>query len=127
MAPDLAGAARGLSKIISASLDYRLGPVALAVPLLVLLNVLPFAGLFFGHGEARTLSALNVALIALLHAHRGSREGLGTRLLHAALHPFSVGVFVYAVLRSACTTLANDGIGWRGTTYPLEQLKQNVV
>jgi hypothetical protein len=31
------------------------------------------------------------------------------------------------MLRSTCTILINGGIEWRGTWYPLEQLKENVV
>ena len=54
------------------------------------------------------------------------RSGSRISPLYAALHPFGVGVLIYAMLRSAYTTLANDGIEWRGTMYPLELLKENV-
>lgn len=62
------GAVRGLSKSIFPALDYRLSPVALAVPLLVLTNVFPFAGLLFTYGSPRALPGLNVALIVLPYA-----------------------------------------------------------
>jgi hypothetical protein len=42
------------------------------------------------------------------------------------LHPFGISAFIYAMLRSAYTTLANDGIEWRGTKYPLDLLVENV-
>lgn len=87
----------------------------------------PFAADFFARGAATALSRLNVALILLAYAHQERRKGLRTAVLYAALHPFSVGVFVYAMLRFAYTTLANGGIEWRGTKYPLEQLRENVV
>jgi hypothetical protein len=38
-----------------------------------------------------------------------------------------MSVFVYAMLRSAFTILANGGVDWRGTWYPLKQLKENIV
>jgi hypothetical protein len=38
-----------------------------------------------------------------------------------------VCVFLYAMLNSVITTLANDGIEWRGTHYPLANLKRNTV
>jgi hypothetical protein len=34
---------------------------------------------------------------------------------------------VYAVLRSVYTVLSGGGVEWRGTKYPLGQLKDNVV
>lgn len=75
---------------------------------------------------ARTLSGLNVALILLAYAHQERHKGLETSLLSAALHPFSMSVFVYAMLRSAYTILTSGGLDWRGTRYPLEQLKESV-
>jgi hypothetical protein len=53
--------------------------------------------------------------------------GLGTSLLHAAPQSFSVSIFVHVRLRSAFTILANGGVEWRGTWYPPEQLKENVL
>jgi glycosyltransferase involved in cell wall biosynthesis len=121
------GAVRGLTKSMFPSMDYRVGPVILVTPLLLLTNVFPFAGVFLAHGAARALSVTSVTLITLVYAYQERRKGLGTSLLYAALHPFSVSVFVYAMLRSAYTILANGGVEWRGTWYPLEQLKENVV
>ncbi|HKH76167.1 MAG TPA: hypothetical protein VKA51_04340 [Rubrobacteraceae bacterium] len=121
------GAVRGLTKSMFPSMDYRAGTVILVTPLLLLANVFPFAGVFLAHGAARALSVMSVALIALVYAHQEGRKGLGASLLYAALHPFSVSVLVYAVLRSAYTILANGGVEWRGTWYPLQQLKENGV
>lgn len=121
------GAVRGLTKSMFPAMDYRLGPVALVTPLLLLTNVLPFAGVVLGRGATRALSGLSVAVILLVYAYQERRKGLGTSLLYAALHPFSMSVFVYAMLRSACTILANGGVEWRDTWYPLERLKGNIV
>jgi len=43
------------------------------------------------------------------------------------LHPISTILFVYTLLRSMVHTLRNDGIVWRGTRYPLEELKKGMV
>jgi hypothetical protein len=69
----------------------------------------------------------NVLLIFLLYACRRRISGGRTSTWYAALHPFSVCVFVYATLRSVYMALAKGGVEWRGTTYPLEQLKGNKV
>jgi glycosyltransferase involved in cell wall biosynthesis len=121
------GAVRGLSKSIFPGVDYRLEQVALATFMLPLTNVFPFAGIFLTHGAARVFCGLNVALILLIYAYQERDKGPRAALLHGALHPLSMSLFVYATLRSTCTILANGGIEWRGTRYSLEQLKENVV
>jgi len=37
------------------------------------------------------------------------------------------GLFIYTLLRSMTLTLRNDGIEWRGTKYPLEELRRGMV
>jgi glycosyltransferase involved in cell wall biosynthesis len=121
------GALRGLSKSIFPGVDYRLEQVAFATFLLPLTSVFPFAGHFLTCGATRAFCGLNVALILLIYAYQERNKDHGAALLHGSLHPLSVSFFVYAVLRSTCTILVNGGIEWRGTRYPLEQLKENVV
>ena len=43
------------------------------------------------------------------------------------LHPVSTTLFIYTLLRSMSLTLWNDGIEWRGTKYPLEELRKGMV
>jgi len=43
------------------------------------------------------------------------------------LHPVSTALFIYTLLRSMTLTLWNDGIEWRGTKYPLEELRKGMV
>jgi 2-keto-4-pentenoate hydratase len=44
-----------------------------------------------------------------------------------ALHPISTLLFVYTMLRSMGLTLARGGIVWRGTFYPLDELRRGMV
>jgi glycosyltransferase involved in cell wall biosynthesis len=120
-------ALRGLSKSTFPAVDYRLEQVAFATFLLPLTSAFPFAGIFLTRGAVRSFCGLNVALILLIYAYQERDKGLRAVLLHGALHPLSMSLFVYAILRSTCTTLANGGIEWRETRYPLEQLKENIV
>jgi hypothetical protein len=43
------------------------------------------------------------------------------------LHPFSTLLFTYTMLRSTLLTLWRGGVVWRGTKYPLEDLKKGLV
>jgi cellulose synthase/poly-beta-1,6-N-acetylglucosamine synthase-like glycosyltransferase len=123
----LKGAVRGLEKSMFPGLDYRLQAALSASAVLFLTNVLPFAGVFLARRAAmRVLFGVDVLAVVAMYAYGSRRSGSGISPLYAALHPFGVGVLIYAMLRSAYTTLANDGIEWRGTRYPLELLKENV-
>lgn len=123
----LAGAVRGLSKSVFPGVDYRPEAVAGGVAMLFLTGVLPFAGVILSRGAARVLSAFSVLAIFAAYAYRERYARSGTPLVNAALHPVSVCVFAYAMLRSVLTILADGGIEWRGTRYPLEQLQRNAV
>ncbi len=123
----LGGAVRGLSKSIFPAMNYRLSLVVLATPPLLMINVLPFLGIFVARGRIRVLSGVSVAIIFAVYAYRSRYVGSKTPLWYATLHPFSVCAFVYAMWRSAYTALKYGGIEWRGTEYPLEALRENVV
>jgi glycosyltransferase involved in cell wall biosynthesis len=122
----LRGAVRGLSKSIFPGVDYRIDATVAGVLLLLLTNVLPFFGLF-SRGAARVLFWSNVLSTFFLYAYRAKHSRVETPWWYAPLHPIGVCVFVYAMLRSACTTIASGGIEWRGTRYPLESLKDNIL
>ncbi|MCU1224009.1 MAG: glycosyl transferase family 2 [Edaphobacter sp.] len=44
---------------------------------------------------------------------------------YAVLFPISAALFVYSLLRSMFTTLKLGGVIWRGTFYPLNELRKN--
>ena len=122
----LPDAVRGLSKSMFSSLDYRIGATVAGVLMLLLTNVLPIFGLF-SRNLTGTLCRLNFLSTFLLYAYRVSHFGHETPWWYAVLHPFGICVFIYAMLRSASTTLAGGGIEWRETRYPLKELKDNAI
>jgi glycosyltransferase involved in cell wall biosynthesis len=122
---NLPDAVRGLSKSMFSGLDYRIGATAAGVLMLLLTNVLPVFGLL-SRNTTGTLSRLNIFSTFLIYAYRARHFGDETSWWYAVLHPFSICVFIYAMLRSASTTLFNGGIEWRETRYPLKELKDNV-
>jgi glycosyltransferase involved in cell wall biosynthesis len=123
----LKGAVHGLGKSMFPGMDYRVDAAILASTLLFITNVLPYFSVVFSRGPVRGLSAASVLLTCAMYLVHARHTKSGTPLWYAALHPISVCVFLYAMLNSVITTLANDGIEWRGTHYPLANLKRNTV
>jgi hypothetical protein len=122
----LPGAVRGLSKSMFSGLEYRIGATLAGVLMLLLTNVLPVFGLL-SRKTTGTLCRLNVLSTFLLYAYRAGHFGDETPWWYAMLHPIGICVFIYAMLRSAFTTILNGGIEWRGTRYPLKELKDNAI
>jgi cellulose synthase/poly-beta-1,6-N-acetylglucosamine synthase-like glycosyltransferase len=122
----LPDAVRGLSKSMFSGLDYRIGATVAGVLVLLLTNVFPVFGLF-SRNMTGTLCRLNILSTFLVYAYRAKHFGDKTPWWYAVLHPFGICVFIYAMLRSASTTLVKGGIEWRGTRYPLKELKDNVI
>ena len=122
----LPDAVRGLSKSMFSGLDYGIGATSAGVLMLLLTNVLPVFFLL-SRDASGTLCRLNLLSTFLIYAYRARHFGNETPWWYAVLQPFGIGVFIYAMLRSASTTLVSGGIEWRGTKYPLEELKANAV
>jgi hypothetical protein len=122
----LPDAVRGLSKSMFSGLDYRIGATLAGVLMLFLTNVLPVFGLL-SRNTSGTLCRLNLLSTFLVYAYRARHFGNDTLWWYAVLHPIGICVFIYAMLRSASTTLVNGGIEWRGTRYPLKELKDNAI
>jgi len=109
----LPDAVRGLSKSMFSGLDYRIGATVAGVLVLLLTNVFPVFGLF-SRNMTGTLCRLNILSTFLVYAYRAKHFGDKTPWWYAVLHPFGICVFIYAMLRSASTTLVKGGIEWRG-------------
>jgi len=96
------------------------GSVAMAI-----LNLLPFWGTFFAPGWTRIPYAVTLASMFLLYA--GIWRKVEISPWYFLLHPVSTVLFIYTMLRSMIVTLWNGGVEWRGTFYPLEELKKGLV
>ena len=116
-------AIRGLNKNAFAGLNYSLPLALTGVVSLFVTNVFPFVAVFFVSGLARWLFALSVLIVFSVYALNKRRSRLG--VLYAALHPFGVSVLCYATLESACKALWRGSVSWRGTAYPLSELRKN--
>lgn len=121
----LGAAIRGLTKNSFAVCEYSLARVIAGTAMLIFINVYPYVGLFIGDVWARGLCAGCVFVIAALYT-------FGPRVVRSApwlalFHPLSALIVIYTVWRSAVLTLCRGGVEWRGTLYPLDELRKNVV
>jgi glycosyltransferase involved in cell wall biosynthesis len=116
------GMVRNLTKNFFAILRFNVLLACLGICGLLLINIGPFAGVCLAHGWARL--GYIVALVAAAAMYAGIAKRSGIAPLYFFLHPLGALLFAYAVARSMVVTLARGGIVWRGTFYPLGELKR---
>jgi glycosyltransferase involved in cell wall biosynthesis len=116
---------RGVTKNFFAALRYSLPFATAAFVGMLLVNVLPFVAVIFGHGWVRGLAAVSVVIALAFHA--GVDLTMKVSPLYALTHPIGAILFCYMIARSVVVTLWRGGVEWRGTFYRLEELRKGVV
>jgi len=119
------GIVNNLTKNFFAVLSFQWWRTLLSALGLAFLNYGPFLGLWLAHGWARVPYA--IALISLFLIYVGMSWRSAVPPYYFFLHPVSTTLFIYTLLRSMILTLWNDGIVWRGTKYPLHELRKGMV
>jgi glycosyltransferase involved in cell wall biosynthesis len=119
------GMAQNLTKNMFAIVSFQWLRMLLSVFTLVFLNLLLFLGIWFAHGWARVPYAL--ALVSMAGLYVGMSRMSDVPAYYFLLHPVSTVMFAYILLRSMVLTLRQRGIFWRGTFYPLDQLRKGMV
>ena len=119
------GVVNNLTKNFFAVLSFQWWRTLISAFGLAFLNLMPFFGVCLAHGWARLPYA--VALLSIFLIYLGMSWRSAVPPYYFLLHPISTILFVYTLLRSMFLTLWNDGIVWRGTKYPLEELRKGMV
>jgi glycosyltransferase involved in cell wall biosynthesis len=119
------GVVDNLTKNFFAVLSFQWWRVVISAFGLAFLNLAPFLGVWLAHGWERLPYA--IALVSMFLIYLGMSWRSRVPAYYFALHPVSTVLFVYTLLRSMFQTLRNDGIVWRGTKYPLEELRKGMV
>jgi glycosyltransferase involved in cell wall biosynthesis len=119
------GVIENLSKNLFALLSYQWPRTLASCVLVAFLNLMPFLGIWLAQGWARIPYA--VALASIFAIYVGMSWKTGVPPYYFVLHPVSAALFVYTMLRSMTLTLARGGVVWRGTFYPLEELRRGMV
>lgn len=123
--PNVAEAVRGLEKNAFSGVDYSwLKLIASSVAVLTFV-LAPWIGLFLAHGALRwTELAILLFLFVMVG---GIASGSGGRFLYALGFPLATLLFLFMLWNSAIKAERNGGIDWRGTLYPLDELRANRI
>jgi hypothetical protein len=116
---------RGTTKNFFAAAGYNLGLMCLQLAMVFGMCVLPWLALPLLRGWALIFDAIAVAVMIAVHA--GVCIEVGAPPIYAVTEPLGALIFCWMLARSTIVTLWNGGIEWRGTFYPLEELRRGVV
>ncbi len=119
------GIVNNLTKNFFAVLSFQWPRTVACIVGLGFLNLGPFLGVWMAHGWARVPYA--IALGSLFAIYYGMSSRSAVPAYYFFLHPVSTSLFMYTLLRSMVHTFWNDGIVWRGTKYPLDELRKGLV
>ncbi|MBW3571356.1 MAG: glycosyltransferase [Gemmatimonadetes bacterium] len=118
-------AVRGLRKNGFAGVDYRISTVIAATAVQLLFFMWPLVAVWMTDGWTRVLYAVAVGMLLLMYA--GSAAAQGSPVWHAVLFPLASAMLVVIIWNATLYALVNRGIEWRGTHYPLDELRANRV
>lgn len=116
------GLVHGLTKNMFAGFDYRPVWALAGTAGVFLLGVWPVFGVFFGETLARLASAASLALmVAAVAVYRSSAR---VSPLYGLAFPGAALIVIWIILRSMYFTYRQGGVVWRGTLYPLAELRK---
>jgi len=122
-APGAMGVVNVMTKNLYAVFRFRTSLVLLTCLWLTLFCLGPIA--YLTVPETRIPSILTLAAIAILYILSSRHSRISP--WYATLFPAGATLFLYSILRSVITTLKAGGVTWRGTFYPLAELRKNAT
>jgi glycosyltransferase involved in cell wall biosynthesis len=116
---------RGTTKNFFAITGFRLWMTSLQVFGLLLMCLFPVVAFPFVHGWGRLFGVIAIALPILTEG--AVCLAFGVSPMYALSYPLGAFTFGWMLTRSTIVTIWQGGIVWRGTFYPLDELKRGVV
>jgi glycosyltransferase involved in cell wall biosynthesis len=119
-ASGVSGILNGMTKNFFAIFRYNPALVLLCCLWITLFCIAP--AVFLALPNTRTAAILTLASVALLYVLSSRKSRVSP--WYAVLFPVSAALIVSTILRSMLTTLKQGGVTWRGTFYPLSELRK---
>ncbi len=116
------GVVQNLTKNAFAAFRFQVWKTLGACTGLFLSCIYPFLA-FAGNASMRWASTVTVLALVALHLRYQAREERNP--LYVLTFPVAGCLFLWTLLRSLGTTLAQGGVTWRGTHYSLGELRRN--
>lgn len=116
---------KGMTKNMFSGFGFRAWAVLLGVLGIVCISISQFVGIFAAAGIARLAAAVAAAAAVIFEA--GLMPFSRASRWYGLTHPLGALIVIYIILRSMFVTLARGGVEWRGTFYPIEELKRGMV
>lgn len=118
-----AGIVKGMTKNLFAVFRFRMEMVLAASIGLAVLCMGPVFLLFCS--QTRLPAMISLASIAAIYLVSTRHSKISP--WYAVLFPAGAALFLYSLLRSTWITLREGGVTWRGTFYPLDELRKKLV
>ncbi len=121
-ASGVGGIVNVMTKNLFSAFGYRISLALIGCLWFLAFCVAPAIGLFFYPSRIPAI----VTLAVVIWAYRLMSRYTSVSTWDAFFFPFSALVFVFALLRSTLITVKQGGVIWRGTFYPLADLKKKI-
>lgn len=118
------GIVASIRKNAFAGMHYNLAFAAVSLAGLLVLNFGPYAAAVWGEGAARALGLGALGILFVIYCGFAARNGPKC-LLYFLFYPIGVLLLFGIVLNSAFSILRRGGVEWRGTFYPLDELRRH--
>lgn len=113
---------RGLRKNTYAALDYSFTRLCVLTCLQLIFSIWPPWALFLTEGATRLGNLAVIVLQGTLFVMAALYSGIACR--HVIWFPLTPYIRLYMTWKAVLTTILQQGIVWRGTFYPLQELKK---
>jgi glycosyltransferase involved in cell wall biosynthesis len=119
-ATGISGIINGVTKNFFAIFHYNPAVVLLSCLWIAAFCIAP--AILLALPETRTPAILTFTSVALLYVLSSRQSRVSP--VYAFFFPISAALIAYSILRSTITTLKQGGVTWRGTFYPLSELRK---